>query len=662
MALPSSQVNPNQVQGIQGPGFVNLAAYTADPSRWDSAFQTGFNTANAVSDNLLLRPKQVAAAGAQADYLKAKSNSDTGMVPAEAAARTQLLTAQNAGNADSTQAAKDSLEERTNPGREGRLLTAQATATADDAEKATAAVTAAHAAIEAAKGGVSAGGPPEDLVKAQKQLESAINASGRAAAAADVANKNLMVYTANTTSKIKNAQDAATTATVKEGINTSTAKQQVSTGLANAAVTEMNASDVAQAAAQFSARDAKIQSLALAPQITAKMDEANAARWGVAPDPDLRTAQTPVSIANNNAAGAVALTTDLAAQAELQRLATQIGSGEYTGAVDPKLEESIRVKAAELGVPSIIPGTQSKRPLAQVAADYSKAVNVKEAAPQLAQIRAEATAGSSALGALTRIKGLGKVDTGALYILPGVQKIDRVLSQFGVEGSQKREAMEAFNTQLVPLVRQPGQVSNYEQRTYKTALPGPGVSEKTNVDLLTGLYFVAERTAAKPAFFDALTGPLPVNEVNKLWDQYMESNPSVNEDGTFNKSAVTAPQYLKLISSAPGVADREVKSLAAKQDVNTLPAGNTAADFAAAPLTAPFLAARNARGTPTPVVNPKYWAPILNAANSLRSTVTPPKPQARVDPSALLYSDPATLIRPVPTTDAGSVPLGPRSP
>lgn len=665
MPLPSSLPTP-QVLGIQGPGYVPLSSIRADPAGMDTAFANGMTQADSITDHILLRPRQVAAAAATADYTRAKALSDAGMVGNEADARMNMLQAQNAQNADTTQGFKDQLEERTNPGQRGRLLNAQAVATQDDADQADRDVIEAHKQIDIATAAANAGGDPIEVEKANQQLERAVSASGKAASAAKIAKNNLLVYTANTVAAKNVAVKGAADSDVAKQIATETMDSRVQTALANDSVTAMDAMDKVQAAGQFAARDAKIRALSLAPQIAAKGVELQAAAAGVAPDPELQTTPTAVSTANENAAVAQQVTADLVAQAQLQATAAQIANGGFTGTLDPKLENELRTEAAKLGVQNLVPGTGAKRPIADVAADYAKAVNIKEAAPVLTEIRAEAAKVTGASNALKQIKALGKVDTGTIYSLPGVTQIDRVLAQWGVEGPQKREVLESANTQLVPLVRQPGQVSNYEQRTYKLALPGVGLSEKSNASLLQGLMFVADRASGKPAFYDSLTGALPVNEVNKMWDQYINANPSINDDGSFNKNALTPQQYAKLVSSAPTEVNKEVNSLAHQVDLKTAPSGSTPADFAAAPATAPFLASRNARGEPTPVRNPKFWAPIFDSNISTRKVTTPAAPTVRVDPGALLNSDPTAFLRPVgaagPVTPVPLGALAPRGP
>lgn len=638
----------------------------------DASFQRGFDQANAISDQVLLRPKQQAALGAIADYQKAKAISDTGMVPAEATARGGVLTAANAANADSTQAAKDSLEERTNPGQKGRLLNAQAVATKNDLDMAQEDVIAAHKNIEVAQAAVDAGGDPGDIQKAEKQLETSIAKAGKLASAAEIAKSNLLIYTANTSAATAVAQKAAADTGVSRDVSVSTAPQAVEIGQLQAARAQMAEQDATQAAAQFAARDAHVRALSLAPQIAAKQMEAQAAGAGVAPDPDLQTTPTPVSTANENAAVAGSVSNALVAQAQLAAIAAQISTGQYTGTVSPALEESIRTKAADLGVPSIIPGTLTKRPLADVAADYAKAVNVKEAAVPLAKITEDASAAASQLENYQRLQQLvgSKVPTGYLYGLSSKAGLDQLAAEFGNANAKTREQMRSLQNNMIPdATRGLGRMTAPDIALFQQALVGPANTPQNNANIVAAEVASNQRDLDKQKFYTGLVGPLKINEVDSLWNQYIQTNPLFDHIAStptvvaLNKHMLAPDQYAKFITESPQDANKQVAALAAKSEVGTLPSGNSAADFAAAPATVPFLAAKNARGTMVPVVNPKFWAPILDAAGTLRNKITPGKPTSIITPQELMNTDPASYLRPLGAAGAsGPVPLSDLSP
>ncbi len=641
--------------GVEGPGFVPLSSIRANPAAQDAAFQTGFNTGNAISDNVVLRPRQQAALAAIADYQKAKAISDTGMVPAEAAARGNLLTAVNAQAADTTTAFQQSNEERTNPGVQGRLLNAQAVATQDDADKADADVIEAHKNIEVAQAAVGAGGDPADLQTAQQQLETAVAKSGKAAAAAKIAKNNLLIYTANAAAAGNVAQTNAAGTGITKDITTSTAPQTVEIAQLQAARNQIAAQDATTAAAQFATRDANVRAQSLAPIIAAKAVEAQGAAAGVAPNPDLATTPTPVSTANENAAVAGQIGTDLMAQAQLQAIAAQIATGQYTGTVSPALEESIRTKAADLGVPSIVPGTLTKRPLADVAADYAKAVNIKEAAEPLKKVTDDASAAASQLENYQRLQQLvgSKVPTGYLYGLSSKAGLDQLAAEFGNANAKTREQMRSLQNNMIPdATRGLGRMTAPDIALFQQALVGPANTPQNNANIVAAEVASNQRDLDKQKFYTGLVGPLKINQVDQLWNQYIQSNPLFDHIAStptvvsLNKSMLTPDQYAKLITEPATDANKQVAALAAKTDTSTLPAGNSPADFAAAPATVPFLAARNARGASVPVVNPKYWSPVIDAANALRATITPGRPTVRVNPVDLLNTDPSSFLRP----------------
>lgn len=94
----------------------------------------------------------------------------------------------------------------------------------------------------------------------------------------------------------------------------------------------------------------------------------------------------------------------------------------------------------------------------------------KDAAKAAAEAAVSITRALPALEEVERIAGTTQGGyKGAL-----IPYLNRIATSFGIETPDNwsdAEAINAISMQLVPLVRQPGQVSNYEQQTYMQAVP-----------------------------------------------------------------------------------------------------------------------------------------------------------------------------------------------
>lgn len=627
MPLPSSHPSNRVSVGVAGPQ-INLAAYTANPAATQEALIRGIQTGNALSDAVILRPAQIDAARKQALLASGQADAGLRLVSAEEAGRRGQIDAGNAVNSLTAEDAKAKQDELLNPGRALRVAEAQVTAIKDDYDQAKQGIVDAHAE-----------GDP-------KKIETAEKKAAKLAGDLDLYTSRYKRLIADTTAAQHNAEAGATKAKLESALATGdlrTAPQLVETRQYQTAVANKQAEENAIRAADFQASDARVAAGTNADIIAGGQSQVAAAPFKS--EPVLRSLE--------DAAKTQAVTSSLAAKAGLLTLVQQIATGSFTGAVSPEQDKSIRDAAQAAGVPVLLPNG-AKRPLGEISAEFSKRVNVKDAEKEVTAIRETAAANQSALTALQQIKGLGQVNTGALYTVPGAQSLDRVFAQFGADQSQKREMYSALNQRLVPLVRQPGSVSNFEQQLYIKALPGPGLSEKSNAAMLQGLLAVGERNAQRPAFYDALLGPLPVGEVNKLWGQYTDQNPSIlDENATANKHAISPAQYVKFLTADPASADNLVRQLAAGVDISSLRPGSSAADVEAAPGTDPFLAGKGARGETIPVPNPKYWNPLIQAAASVRRQTSAAAP-AQANPGIMGAIDrPAEdFLRPAPAGSA----------
>lgn len=591
MSLPSSAPINRLTVGVQSPD-INLAAYTPRPAAQDDAFARGFQIGQGISDSVVLRPAVVSAQRKQAELAGMTADSDKNLVTAKEANTRQRLDTENQVNSTVLTSAEQSQKDLVDPGWRIRAAHAQVVALTDDSQKAAQAIIDAHAAGDEAK--------IEAAIKKKAAVDKDLS-SYQSRLNLLIANQTAAEHAAAATAKGAQRADVLAAGALNQ------APTDAETNLFNAATANSEAENAATAAGTFESKDA-----AVAKAVADRVAAAGSANVAAAP---FRSPE--VAGALDEGAKAQAVGSALQAKAGLAYLVSQLANGNYAGGISPEQDKSIRDEATKSGVPVILPNG-GKRPLAEVAAELAKRQNVKDGEKQVADIRDAAQAGTKALAAIKQIKNLGDVNTGALYTLPVVGTLDSFFAQAGVDQSQKREIFKALNQQLVPLVRQPGSVSNFEQQMYARAVPGPGLADRTNSVLLKGLLAVGERTAAKPAFYDSLLGTLPIGEVNKLWNQYVDQNPSMLDENTVNGSQISPDQYAKFLSADPKTADALVRSLAVKADVSSLPRGNTPAEFAAAPASAPFIAAADARGQTIPIPNPKYWQPVLAAAAEVR--------------------------------------------
>lgn len=570
MPLPSSSPS-TKVSVIPGNLPINIAAYSPDPAKFGDAFDQGLKTMQNVGDSVLLRPKQVEAAAAQADNLTDEAKAAMVLRPL-----IQRVAAKKA-EADFVAASNDVTGHRitetalNHPDYQSSIVSAKI-------------AVAEHAAREA-------------------QLElGVLEKTG-----ADITSDEVL----KARKKVRDAQyDLDTLADEQKKLDI---KRGVDTKAVKIADTQANVA------------------------------------LKIATDPAVQDAQTDTAKADI-ATGRLASLTNLARQVALGTISPST--------ISPEDDSKLRLAAQALGV-NVIDSTGRPRPLAEISKEYTGKVALKDAEPLLKEIRDVAQASQGSLAAIQTIKGLGKVNTGFLYSLPGVTQFDRVLAQAGVDQSQKREIYAGMNSRLVPLVRQPGSVSNFEQVLYQRALPGPGVSEKTNAAMIAGLYSVAERATQRPAFYNALLGQgVPANEVEQIWSGYVDKNPSILDESTPNKGALTPQQYLAAVIDPAGTA----RSIAPSDPaiIATLPKGDTEAELAAAPATAPFVAIKNARGVEIAAANPNYWKQIVQAAQSI-ATPTPVSQQssAYVDAFRQAQTTPIdTLLRAAPVAVPLSLPTG----
>lgn len=579
---------------------VNVAAV---PDEIQNSLVGGLQTGQMISDGVLLRPKQVAAAGAVANATTAQAQNaqqaavaDRSNIPLRAQlAGTQL----NVGQTDAENALTLAALKKT------------VVASPDFAKEFTAQLTnAAH----------------ESNIQSQTSLQRSTGELGRVPDEQSALDQN--VNTALIRAQGQN--------------NRTPAEQQV---LDNTAINARDQSDIDTAAQHnFAVTDARYDTAVANAVAGAGQAKVTAAPYA---NPNVQA-----GLEQGAQAGAVGQA--LSAKANLVRLLASIGSGSGAIPLDADTQNKIITAAAAKGVNVI------NRPIQQISAEYAQKVALEDAAPVLKQIDETSDAAQTSLSSLQQIDKLGKVSTGALYTLPGVETIDRTLAQFGLQGPQQRELYRALNQRLVPLVRQPGSVSNFEQNLYTKSLPGVGVSPATNVAMVAGLLSIGQRNTQRPGFYRALIGKLPVGDVQQIWDGYVNANPAILDQNTVNKNALTPQQYLGFLTAAPGQADQQVRDLAARQDLASLPVVTDAASQAAAPDYAPFVASPNANGQMVATPNAKYWAPIIDAQKKVQSAGIPTGSSMSPSDFQTLFATPAAdFLRPagtVITPNASAVP------
>jgi hypothetical protein len=145
---------------------------------------------------------------------------------------------------------------------------------------------------------------------------------------------------------------------------------------------------------------------------------------------------------------------------------------------------------------------------------------VKDAATNLTRSRA-------VLPLLDQVVSLANKTPGG-WAGPVSASVSRALSGMGFpvsEGMSNAELMTSITQQLVPTVRQPGQVSNYEQQVYSAAVPGIMQSPEARVKIAEMVKAQVERQAEIVATYRKYVGSPELD--NKLAE--IDKKPIFNE-------------------------------------------------------------------------------------------------------------------------------------
>jgi len=289
------------------------------------------------------------------------------------------------------------------------------------------------------------------------------------------------------------------------------------------------------------------------------------------------------------------------ARQNLQALQTRLSG---TGFGPQEREQMIKV-ATDLKIP--VAGKSD----AQILSD----INIKNGEQILSEARKAAQESLGTLAVLEQVEGLKDAPTGFLYGLPVIESIDRLAAQFGSKNAQKREALNALKTRLIPIAKagQAGQVSNLEFQVFGRSVPGPGLSPETNAILTAGLIAIGNRAQERARFLGKMIGPMTAQDAENAWNEYVEANPAIYEDetGTIlpNPHRMTPDMWIDALQN-PAAALAKYRP--SPDAVATLPIGSQGPD------------GRFYSSTPSPWIvvdgkvraNANVWAPLFPQAQA----------------------------------------------
>lgn len=537
---------------------INLANYTPNPAATLQALSQGATVGNQLSDNIILRPKQVQAASDQANA-QSQQAITAGNV---AQAQNSLLPAQ-------TQAASDLIPLQAKADQSGAQVSNQ-----DNQTK---------LVLGAVKLGVSTDPQFAELFKQHLLNAQAAQTadSGRAATLAIGAQKTA-------------PQEAQTNA-----LNTSTAN-------ANADVVNSAANSDANKEAQFNTLTNNAA--------TAAGQSAQAA----APFTNPAVAAAGVEGAQAGAVNA-ALTQKIG-------LANTIANGAGgNGQLTPEARQKVIEQAVSKGVP-IVDASGAARPFSDITKDYTGKVNVENASKVLEGVRNESQTAQNTLQTYQAIKQiLPATSTGGLRSLPAADVINNVAAGWGNRSAQANQQLATFQNQLATdaLSGATGAaLSERDTAVLKQSYPSTKQSSVVNQQLTTAGILVSQRQVQKSDFYNSLVPTVGAAGADKLWNQYVSSNPIFDPSSSsvgavaFNKSTLTPTEYLGAVQD-PAAASAKME---AKVDPSTVPIFNPRN-----PSTAPFVADTSGKV----FQNPVFWTPILDTHNKVFPAATSPTNNAQ---------------------------------
>lgn len=188
---------------------------------------------------------------------------------------------------------------------------------------------------------------------------------------------------------------------------------------------------------------------------------------------------------------------------------------------------------------------------AQAALEIAKQLDAKDVAPGSEKFNAAKQREAMITLQIDAGKEVFKQADAAAKVLPTLQQISklsqnvpggykgalapyvaRIASTFGWDipkSASDAEALNALNQQLLPLVRQPGQVSNYEQQTYQQALPSLLQSREGRIKIAHALMLQAEHARKRATVYEKYIGTDQLQEKLGELDNQNVFDPETNK-------------------------------------------------------------------------------------------------------------------------------------
>lgn len=203
--------------------------------------------------------------------------------------------------------------------------------------------------------------------------------------------------------------------------------------------------------------------------------------------------------------------------------------------------------------------------------DYTTQARVevdKDGAKAAAEV---AQAAGSALPILKQIADLSNKTPGGYYGA-SLPYLTRIATSFGIEVPQEwddAQVLQALSQRLLPLVRQPGQVSNYEQQTYMNALPGLIQTAPGRAKLIVALSKQAERA----------------QQIARIWRDNLGAPDLYDKLDAVYKQDMFTPDELKAFEEAAKMASKPVQGppdpgaqFTPKSATGSMPSGSVVTD------------------------------------------------------------------------------------
>lgn len=512
MPLPSSS-SRNKVGAALSNPTINLANYTPDPTAISNSVIQGANVANTIGDNLILRPKQVAAAQALANAQKeAADTSSTASV-----AERSLIPLRAQGEAQNIPLR--SKEEATRLG---------AQTTGNETEQLLAAVKKTVAENPAFADSL------RKTIVTQQQTNEAVAGRGKVLAqgAEKSAPQEAQTNQYNVSAENSAAEDKATAA-AQDATHEANVSALTNSAIANAGAARVQAAPFKN------------------PNTAAALDEgANAGAVAGALGQKINLANTIAS----GMAGGTALTPENRQKILDQALQKGVPIMDAGGAMRPlpdiqrEMTQKINLEGSEKVLEGVRKDSAQAQQNLQLYQNISGLVN-----------------GQAATGGLRSLPGAAVIDS----VLAG-------WGNRSSQANQQLSAYQGMLTLGVKGDNFGGRLTDTDIALLKGTVPGVEKAKTVNKELITTGVLLNQRDAQKSDFYEQVIPSLGAAGADRLWNQYIQSNPILDPKQSragqlvVNRSVMTPVQYLEAVQNPA----QAVQQMQQTTDTSTVPIFN----------------------------------------------------------------------------------------